>query len=69
MCGLVVYEHFFETIAHNAFVFSLSTSYSAHIMLSFIYGIARLAVPFFSTFWVFVCYIEKTKIGKMLNLF
>ncbi len=71
ICAIfVVYEHFCETSAHNAFGFSYDASLPAHIVLRLIYGIARTAVP---VFFLLSGYLsinsKKQKLGKVINLF
>lgn len=71
LCAIfVVFEHFCETSARNAFGFSLEASVSAHLLLRFMYGIARTAVP---VFFLLSGYLSIAahwqKIGKVINLF
>ena len=71
LCAVfVVFEHFCETDAHNAFGFSETASMPAHILLRLMYGIARVAVP---VFFLLSGYLSinstKQRIGKVINLF
>lgn len=66
----VVFEHFCETSAHNAFGYTYSVSFPAHVMLRLMYGIARTAVP---VFFILSGYLSvtstKQKFGKGFNLY
>lgn len=71
LCAVfVVFEHFCETSAHNAFGFTMASSLSAHIILRLIYGVARTAVP---VFFLLSGYLsinsDKQRLGKVINLF
>ena len=71
LCAVfVVFEHFCETSAHNAFGYTLNSSMPAHILLRLMYGIARTAVP---VFFLLSGYLsinsQKQKLGKVINLF
>ena len=71
LCSVfVIFEHFCETTAHNAFGFSLESSIAAHIVLRLLYGVARFAVPCFFMISGYLSIESKSqKYGKVVGLF
>ena len=71
ICSIfVVFEHFCESSAHNAFGFAQESSLIAYFGLRFLYGIARVAVPVFFILSGYLSINSKSqKVGKVINLF
>lgn len=71
LCAIfVVFEHFCETTAHNAFGFSLESSIVAHVILRVLYSFARTAVPlFFLISGYLSIQSQRQKVGKVITLF